>query len=109
MPLPIPASHGPMEMNNEPGQQPDPNPAPGAPTLAPAPEAPRTATIVVQGKSQREIELETTLEEERRLRREREQRINDLEDQNLQRREVPPAPAKPSKKAGWTLFHESED
>ena len=80
----------PSEVPNSP--QVSPAPAPPPETLAPPP----AAHLVIHGiKSEREIQLEQRLEETERVKKDREMRISELEDQCQQLKRIPggsPAP-----------------
>ena len=86
----------------EPGSQEPVQPAAVQPP-APAPELPRAAAIVLEGKTTRELELEARLAEKDKALRDREMSINDLQDQNRQLKQVvPPTPRK--KKSAMEAF-----
>jgi hypothetical protein len=83
-----------MEPTIEPGSQEPVQPL-AAPPPAPAPELPRAAVTVLEGKTTRELELEARLAEKDKTLRDREMSINDLQDQNRQLKQViPPTPRK---------------
>jgi hypothetical protein len=69
----------------------DPKPEPGKTKPTPPP----AASAVQNGKTEREVELEQKLKA-------REMRINDLEDENRQLKQVTPAPPRPApSKKSW--------
>ena len=79
------------------GNPPPPEPTPPA---SPArPEPPPAASVVLSAaRSEKEVNLEAELEAERTARKDREQRINQLEDENRQLKTV----TKPAKEErGW--------
>lgn len=93
-----------------------PNPNPPVPAPAPAnlpvpaaPEPPRAATVVAEGKTARELELERKLEEKDKLVKAHEQSIAELADANrtLKESSTPRAPKK--KKSCLEAFLAGED
>lgn len=76
---------------------------------APAPAAPPAAQVVITAKrTEREVQLEQELEVVKLTQKQREQRINQLEDENHRLKSVPRSKSTP--KGNWTLFHpEDED
>lgn len=91
---PDPGTEGGGPASSVPSSQPQPPPP------APPPPAPPPAATVVGNatRSEREIQLETDLETERKAKKDREVRISELEDENHRLRSVPPttAPAAPA-------------
>jgi hypothetical protein len=90
-----PAAGGPVPPQNDTS----PPPAGAAPSPAPPPAAQVVASAT---RNEREVQLEAELEVERVTRKQREQRINQLEDENLKLKRIP---KDKSKKPGWTLLH----
>lgn len=92
-----PAAGGPPPEPSTPPASPQPPGAASDPTPPPAAEV-----VVTAQRSEAEVKLEQELEVERVTRKQREQRINQLEDENRTLKGTPRA--KPDK-SGWTFFH----
>lgn len=96
-----------METKNEPGSAEPVQPAPTPPPAA-APEAPRAAVVVAEGKSQREIELEGKLTDADKALRDKDLILMQLGEENRQLKRVTPTP--PRKRKGCLeSFLEGED
>jgi hypothetical protein len=99
-------------MDQEPTNSPAPENPPAAPENLPAPENPPAAEIVVEGKTEREIVLETELEAERKARRKAETDAAYAQDESRRLKEIPSPGAantrKPRRPGFTTLLH-SED
>jgi translation initiation factor IF-2 len=77
----------------------DPTPAPApAPTPTPAATPPPAASTVVNGKTERELQLEHQLAESQKVIKERETRISEVEDENRRVKEATTAPREKKKK-----------
>lgn len=88
-----------------------PDPAEGGdqtPAPAPAPAAPPAAAAVVNGKTERELQLEKDLESERAARKKSETDAAYLQDENRRLKEIP-TPAAPKKSRGWVFPDEEEE
>ena|SRR5258706_9428463 len=92
-----PTAGGPMPSN--PSTESSPQPAGPAPVPIPPPAAQVVATAT---RTERETKLEQDLEVERVTMKQREQRINQLEDENRKLKSITKAPK--DKKPGWTLL-----
>lgn len=79
------------------GPAPEPSPAP-APAPAPAGAPPPAAAAVIDGKTERELQLEKQLEEENGKRKKAETDASYLADENRRLKETP---APPKKSSGW--------
>jgi len=97
----------------DPGEGGDPlppqNPPPNANTESqPPPAPPPAATVVLNGgKSERESELEAQLESEKAERKQRELRVNELENENRQLKQVT-APPLARKRSRFLLLEDDE-
>lgn len=110
-------------------RSPDPaegDPAPPTPTVTPPappppgpsqppPAAPPAAAAVVQGRSEREIELSAELEKERKAhattadeKKQREQRINELEDERRRLLDANKPPRAKAQRVRLTFFDEGD-
>jgi hypothetical protein len=81
---------------------------PPAPSPAPAGAPPPAASTVVAGKTREgDLDLAAELEKERNLRKQREIRAAELEDENRRLKAIPPSPAAVQKRSfleGATFF-----
>jgi uncharacterized protein (DUF1778 family) len=79
------------------------------PPPAPAPELPRAAAIVKEGKSQAEIDLEGKLAEAQKTIKDRDLSLMDLQDQHHQFKQLNRPTPKPKKKSALEAFFDGED
>jgi colicin import membrane protein len=86
--------------DNPPADPPEPPPPPQDPPGPPAPPSPPPAakTVLTGTKTERELALEREVEQSKTALKQRESRINELEDENRQLKTPPPGPAKEAKK-----------
>jgi hypothetical protein len=96
-----------METINEPGS-PEPGQLPATPLPAPAPELPRAAATVNEGKSQAEIDLAAKLTEAQKTIKGNEMTLAQLMDENRQLRRVTSQPAR-HKRSTMEAFLSGED
>lgn len=86
-------------------------PAPPPPAPAPEPAPPAAARAVLDSPAEDAARIRADLEEERRLRKNREGRINELEDENfrLKKSNSPEPTPRPRKRSpGLTLLHDED-
>lgn len=86
-----------------PPTQSDPPQPTGAAEAPPTAAPPAASAVVNAERTEKEVKLEQELEVERVTRRQREQRIAQLEDENHRIKSIPKEKARP--KARWTLIH----
>src|SRR5664279_1718891 len=96
-----------METQNAPGS-PETVQPPAAPPPAHAPEAPRAAAVVIDGKTQAEIDLEAKLVESQKTIKGHELSIMELQDLNHQLKQLTRPTPKPKKKTTLEAFFDGE-
>ncbi len=90
---------------------PSPAPAPAPPAPAPEPAHPAAADVVVNSPPGEDTaKLRGELDEERRLRKQDQVKLSELEDENYRlKRANAPQPRPKKRSPGWTLLHRDED